>query len=196
MNPTPAPPMAGPVREPGAPAPGMPPMTRAADIAPRPAPEPIMPKPTGERAAPLPIKAPAKPGPAARMGARGTGGDFLASPRIAPPAPAAPRMAGPVSRETPITPKPTTDIAPGEAPQIGPPPAASGSPLPEFSDPKTISMRELRAEAANSGRGLEDVKSQYRNEGWRIENDPFFKTQRQYRGRIPTPHAEPDSKSK
>jgi hypothetical protein len=121
MNPTPAPPMAGPVREPGAPAPGLPPMTRAADIAPRPAPEPIMPEPTGERAAPLPIKAPAKPGPAARMGARGTGGDFMASPRIAPPAPAAPRMAGPVSRETPITPKPTTDIAPGEAPQIGPP---------------------------------------------------------------------------
>ena len=107
--------------------PGTPPMTRAADFAPRPAPEPIMPEPTAQRAAPLPIKAPAKPGPAARMGARGTGGDFLASPRIAPPAPAAPRMAlSPIhatqngASDTAISPEEVSSN-PNDAPELFPP---------------------------------------------------------------------------
>lgn len=46
MNPTPAPPMAGPMREPGAPSPAAPPMTRAADVQPRPASQIAMPTPS------------------------------------------------------------------------------------------------------------------------------------------------------
>lgn len=69
-------------------------------------------------------------------------------------------------------------------PQLAP--AASQAPeaAPIGEEPKIISMKNLKQEAANSGRPVDEVVNQYRQEGWRIEYDPFYNTLRNRRGKL------------
>jgi hypothetical protein len=70
-------------------------------------------------------------------------------------------------------------------PQTAPPASQAPAAAPIAEEPKIISMKNLKQEAANSGRPVGEVVNQYRQEGWRIEYDPFYNTLRNRRGKLP-----------
>jgi hypothetical protein len=74
---------------------------------------------------------------------------------------------------------PATPAAPENAPPASQTPAAAPA-----EGPKVISIKNLKQEAADSGRPMGEVIQQYRQDGWRIEYDPFYDTLRNRRGKL------------